>query len=123
MDKAKVLLAHVPRILGDVLTHILEGQPDIAVVGEVDTLDDLPRAVARLRPAAVILTPLPRTGGRWSLRILWDRCPELLVVEIDADHDRVVVRSADGRSRHLELSAAGIVQAVRSAAGQPRPDR
>ncbi len=52
-----MVLANIPQILRQILGDLVNQQRDMAVVGEVRMLGELPAAVAALQGEVVILTP------------------------------------------------------------------
>ncbi len=109
MKQSRVLLANIPPILGRILTDLVNGQPDMAVVGAVGSLAELPPAIASLRAEAVILTlPRPAIG-----RAICRRHPSIIVLGHMPGIDRIVVWPASGAASCIETTAAGIVRALR----------
>ncbi len=56
MEKRRAVLANIPQIPAQILRDLVNQQRDMAVVGEVRTLGELPAAVAALQGEVVILT-------------------------------------------------------------------
>ncbi len=113
MKQSRVLLANMPPILGRILTDLVNGQPDMAVVGEVRSLAELPPAIASLRAEAVILT-FPRPAiGRAIYRAIRRRHPSLTILGHLQGVDRIVVWPASAAARCIDMTASGVIRALR----------
>jgi DNA-binding NarL/FixJ family response regulator len=110
-----VLLAAMPQMLCDILTDVLSGQADMAVVGGLPDRNSLVAAALATR-AEVIVIGLPDGD-------LPAECGELLDAQ---PHVRVFGVGANGREAFLyqtrthriplgEVSPQGLVQAIRTA--------
>jgi len=120
MGKVRIVLANMPQILCQIMRDLLDRQPDMTVVGEVGTLDEVPRAVDSLGAEAVILTLPSPTSGRAVYLALRGEQPHLTVLGLAPEDDRAVVWSPHTSPRPVELSAAGILEALREHAPRPR---
>ncbi len=120
MAKVRVVLANMPQILTHILRDLVNRQPDMAVVGEVRTLTDLPTLVASHRPHAVILTFSPPSVGRAICGALRAHRPALLLLGLAPRNDRAVVWSPDAPPEPIEMSAAAILRALRGHAERDR---
>jgi DNA-binding NarL/FixJ family response regulator len=120
VKQARVLIANMPPILGQILTGLVNAQPDMSVVGEVRSLAGLPPAIASLRAAAVILT-LPRPSvGRAMCRAIRRHHPAITLLGQVPGMDRIVVLPAGGAASCIAMSASGIVRALRGQGAQRR---
>jgi hypothetical protein len=116
MGKVRVVLANMSQILTRILRDLVNLQPDMAVVGEVRTLADLPIAVASLHPQAVIVTFSPPSTGVSVCCTLRERYPTLTLLGLAPKSDRAVVWFPDASPQSIELSAGAIVSALRTGA-------
>ncbi len=117
MGKLWVFLAHVPRILGDILKDLVERQPDMAIVGEVRSLVELPQAIASLRAEVVILTLSPPGVVRSVCGALRKHHPALTLLGLVPSCDQVIVWSTNAAPQHIEMTASGILVALRGRVG------
>ncbi len=118
MPRLRVVLGAMARILRQILRDLVDRQPDMEVVGEVRTLAGLPKAIESCRAEAVILT-LPPLDDADILCALRRDHPGLTFLAIAGDHDRAAVWPAGEDPRPIEVSAAGILIALRQ--GRPSP--
>lgn len=113
MEKLRVVLANMPQILKQILRDLVDRQPDMAIAGEVGTLAELPSAVAALQAQAVILTFSPPRAGRAICRVLRERYPALTLLGLALGNDRAVVWPPGTAPRPIEITASGILKALR----------
>lgn len=109
----RVLLANLPRILAQILRDLVSRQPDMAIVGEVRALAEVPAAVASLQAEAVIVAASERDLVR-SVAVLRDRDPALTFLCLAPAGDRAVLCSPHAPPRPFELSASGVLGALRA---------
>jgi len=90
-------------------------QPDIELAGEVGKQDDLADAVAQTRPDVLILGMDDREKYRVQCGFLLGRYPEMKILALAPEQNRAQFYWAivDVRSRSLESSEAGILDAMR----------
>lgn len=119
--KIRVMLANIPPTLRPILRDLVNRQPDMAIVGEVRTLAELPPAVASLRAAAVILTLSPPATGRTICGALRKRHPALTLLGLAQQDNQTEVWLPHTSPRTIQLSATGILTALRGQTGQIRP--
>ncbi len=117
MKRLRVVLVNMPRILGHVMRDLVGRQPDMAVVGEVRSLAELPPAIASLRSQAVILTLSPPVTGRSVCSALRKQHPALTLLGLLPRCDRIVVWSTTAPPQHIEMTAFGILVALRGRVG------
>ncbi|MEP6732535.1 MAG: hypothetical protein ABJE10_17960 [bacterium] len=117
MERIRILLAEVPRMLSEIIESVVEGQEDMSIVGAIDTRD---RVLATLETthADVVIVGLRSAETTTALDpVLYDR-PRLKLLAI----------SGDGRSSYLyelkpyckplgDVSPSGLVDAIRAMAG------
>jgi len=90
-------------------------QPDIELVGEVGNQDDVTEAVEQVRPDVLILAMDEREKHRDQCGFLLGRYPDMRILALAPEQNRALFYWAivDIRSRPLESSEAGILEAVR----------
>jgi hypothetical protein len=99
----------------DLVLAIIADQPDIEVVGETRTDDEITEIVARLRPDCLILAleePEVRPG---LCGFLLGRYPEMKILALAPEKNRGFFYRAfvDIRTESVETSEEGILEAVR----------
>ena len=115
MDKLRVVLANMPQILRQIMRDLVDRQPDMAIVGEVRTLAELPDAITASRAQAVILTLSPPSPGLSFCETLLARHPTLTLVGLALRHDRAVIWPPWTGPRAIEMSGQAILGALRGA--------
>lgn len=90
-------------------------QPDIEIVGEVGDHGDLTEAVEQVRPDVLILAMEEPEKHRAQCGFLLGRYPEMRILALAPEQNRATFYWAilDIRTRTLESSEAGILNAVR----------
>lgn len=79
----RILVVDDHAIVRDGLRLILEGQPDIAVVGEATRGEEGVEKAIQLKPDVVIMDlTMPGMGGLKSIRILKQQCPQIKVMAL-----------------------------------------
>ena len=116
MASTRILLVALPRMLEEIVTHILS-QRGLEVAGTVRKVDGLPRKVARARPDVVVLgeddPPLAAA--------LLEQSPRLKVLTVaEEGQDSWLYGLNPERTRLGALSPARLVRAVQRAARPPR---
>ena len=87
MSKIKILLSSRPKLLSDVIRHLIERQPDMEVIGEVSDPLQLLITTQNTVADAVIITPLTANGEPRICRELLAEHPELMILTLQADTD------------------------------------
>lgn len=119
MTKLRVLLANMPWILTEILRELLDRQPDISVVGAVRTAE-LPSAVDAHGAEALIVSA-PRGTTNPVRDVLRQRHPTLTLLELVPADDRAYLWSPGAAATPIELSADGILAALRGRPPQRGP--
>ena len=115
MKRVRVLVANRPRLMREIVIATMADQPDIEIVGELGDDGDLTEAVEQSRPDVLILAmdePEKRSG---QCGFLLGRYPDMRILALAPEKNRAMFYWAiiDIRTRPLESSEAGILQAVR----------
>lgn len=98
----RVLIADEQPVVRLGLRHLLSGDPAFQVVGEVESLAQLERALINSRPDVVLVEPGPADGGGLELlRRICNRAPAFRVIVYTSHADQVRIVTA------LELGVAG----------------
>jgi AmiR/NasT family two-component response regulator len=97
-----------------IMTTIAD-QPDIEIVGEVGDSGDLTEAVEHVRPDVLILAMDDPEKHRAQCGFLLGRYPGMRILALAPEQNRALFYWAilDIRTRPLESSEAGILNAVR----------
>jgi len=115
MNRIRVLIAHQPRLIRELIGSTIADQPDIELVGQVGKHQDLAEAVAETRPDVLIMPLDQRDKYRGVCGFLLGRYPEMKVLAIAPEKNRALFYWAivDIRSKLLESSEAGLLDAMR----------
>ena len=115
MKRVRVLVANRPRLMRELIMATIADQPDIEIVGEVGDEGDLTEAVEQVRPDVVILAMGEAEKHRAQCGFLLGRYPEMRILALAPEQNRALFYWAtlDIRTRTLESSEAGILNAVR----------
>ena len=121
MEKTRILLVddHIIVRLG--LMTLLDGQPDMQVVGEAGTAAEAVDAVEKLRPDVVLMDiRLPGEGGIEATRQVTTRFPKSRVVMLTSfADDELVMRAINAGAVGYVLKQIGtdeLLRAIRAAA-------
>ncbi len=123
MTPIRVLIADDMALHRELLSKLLERQPDIVVVGEAGSPDEAVTATTELSPDVVLMDlRMPRhdpQGGIRAIRRIVDRYPEVKIVALTESDDEADVRSVAlaGAAGYVvkSVKAAKIAEAVRAA--------
>lgn len=120
-EKTSVVLADDHAVVRGALKALLEGQPDLAVVGEAADLASARAAVAELQPRVLVLdVNLPDGLAVDAVGGMREEAPETEIVLLTMERDMTLARSAidSGARGYLFKDAAHLelIEAVRHAA-------
>ena len=115
MKRVRVLVANQPRLMRELIMNTIADQSDIELVGEVGNRRDLAEAVEQTRPDVLILAMDESDKSRTQCGFLLGRYPEMRILALAPEQNRALFYWAtlDIRSKPLESSEAGILNAVR----------
>jgi hypothetical protein len=110
-----VLLAAMPRMLCDIITDVLRGQPDLVVLGELPDCSNLVAAAVAARAEIIVIGltdgDLPAECGE-----LLDAQPHMRALGVEANgREAFLYESRTHRIPLGEESPQGFVQAMRRA--------
>jgi hypothetical protein len=120
--RTRVLIAGLDRLLCDLVTRLVNAQPDMQVAGTLRPAEDLLVAAARTNASIALLSIEESDLVGAANRMLGDRPPLRLVALQDGGREVVVPELRPYLVRYGELSPDGLVQAIRTAS-QPLPYR
>lgn len=110
-----VLLAAMPQMLCDIITDVLSGQADIAVLGELLDRSSLVAAALATR-AEVIVIGLPDGDLPAQCRELLDAQPHIRVLGVGANgREAFLYQTRTHRIPLGEVSPQGLAEAIRAA--------
>jgi DNA-binding NarL/FixJ family response regulator len=112
LASTRILLVALPRMLEEIVSHMLRSQRGMEVAGTMRSVDRLSRKVARARPDVVVLggddPPLAAE--------LLEQSPRIKVLAVaEEGQDSWLYSLIPERTRLGALSSARLVQAVRNA--------
>lgn len=116
LANVRVLLVNVPRLLGDVMSGIMAGDPEIKIVSEVSGKDML-GAIAGLDPNLVVF------GGESDeteiyVALMGARYPMLRAVTVDADGRAATIYEPGSAARRVtDISPRMMLSLIRGPAG------
>jgi DNA-binding NarL/FixJ family response regulator len=115
MKRVRVLVANKPRLMRELIASTIADQPDIELVGEVASGEDLAETVEQARPDVLILAMDDCDKYRVQCGFLLGRYPNMRILALAPEQNRAQFYWAivDIRSKSLESSEAGILNAVR----------
>jgi DNA-binding NarL/FixJ family response regulator len=115
MKRIRVLVANQRRLMRELIMTMIADQPDIELIGEVGKRGDLADAVAQCRPDVLILAMDQPDRCLAQCGFLLGRYPEMKIVALGLKQNQAQFYWAivDIRSKPLESSEAGILDAVR----------
>lgn len=115
MKRVRVLVANHPRLMRELVMATIADQPDIELVGEVQDERELADIVEQVQPD-VLIVALDRAEERTGqCGFLLGRHPAMKILALAPEQNRGIFYWAvvDIRTRALESSEAGILNAVR----------
>lgn len=116
MKRVRVLVATRPRFMRELILSTIADQPDIELIGEVSNEADVIDAVEQSRPDVLILAMDEQQKFRTECGFLLGRHPEMRILALAPERNLASYFWAvvDIRTRTLESSEAGILEAVRA---------
>ena len=117
MQKAiRVLVAHRPRLMRELILTTFADLPDIEIVGEVGDESEISESVKRTLPNFVVIA-LDQPGKRPAIcdELLREH-PEVRVIAVAPERNSIVYywASLNIHSNDIEASEEGILNAMRS---------
>ena len=116
MDRIRILLAEVPRLLREIIESVVAGQGDMSIVGVIATREPVIAALEET-PADVVIVGLRNEETAADLTpILYER-PRVKLLAISRDGGSTTVYELRPFSVPLiDVSPTGLVDAIRAAA-------
>jgi len=116
MEKAiRVLVANRPRMMRELIVATFADQPDIEIVGEVATDEEIPNTVKRTMPDLVVVA-LDEPGKRPRVcDVVLRQHPQVKIIGVDTKQNYSVFywASLDIHASDIEASEEGLLNAVR----------
>jgi chemotaxis response regulator CheB len=115
VKRVRVLVANRPRLMRELIMATIADQSDIEIVGEVADGGDLTEAIEQVRPDVLIVAMDEPEKNRAECGFLLGRYPGMRILALAPEQNRALFywASLDIRTRTLESSEAGILNAVR----------
>jgi len=115
VKRVRVLVANRPRLMRELVLATIADQPDIEVVGEVGNEGELTEAVEQVRPDVLVLAMEEPEKRPSQCGFLLGRYPDMRILCLAPEQNRALFYWAivDIRTRPLESSEAGILNAIR----------
>src|SRR5712671_6273155 len=117
MEKSiRVLVAHHPRLMREIVLTTFADQPDIEIVGEVTEESEISESVKRTLPNFVVIA-LDHPGRRPAIcDVLLREHPDVRVIAVAPEKNYIVYywASLNIHSNDIEASEEGILSAMRA---------
>ncbi len=119
MHKTRVLVANRSRLMRDLVKETLADQPDIEIVGEAQSESDVTELVDIARPDFVIIALDDDKQHLDLCGFLLGRYPQMRILALSSERGKSVCYWAfvNIRSRYVETSQEGLLNAVRNVSG------
>jgi chemotaxis response regulator CheB len=116
VEKIRVLVANKPRLMRELVLATIADQPDIEIVGETDSEQEVTELVERTRPDFLVLGLEEQEKRPALCGFLLGRYPEMKVLAVAPERNSTVFYWAflDMRSKRVESSEQGILDVLRS---------
>jgi AmiR/NasT family two-component response regulator len=118
MKRIRVLIAHQPRLMRELISATIADQHDMEVIGEIERREDLTEVVDQTRPDVLVVPIEEDEIYHAQCGFLLGRYPEMKILALDPEQNRAFFYWAivDIRSKSVESSEAGILDAIRQRA-------
>jgi DNA-binding NarL/FixJ family response regulator len=125
VTKTRVVLADDHETVRQGLHLLLDGQPDIDVVGEAADGHEVLQQIARLKPQVVVIdVSMPHMNGLEATRKIRDAAPDVAIVTLTRHADEAYVQAflSAGVSGYVlkQSPSSELLQAIRAAAAGRR---
>jgi DNA-binding NarL/FixJ family response regulator len=116
----RVLLADDQNLIREGLKALLDQEPDLQVIADVDNGYDAVQQAEALQPDVVLMDlKMPRMDGITATQTICERCPDTRVLVLTASDDEISVRNALQVGAHgyllKDMSPDELANAVRTA--------
>jgi DNA-binding NarL/FixJ family response regulator len=116
VDRIRVLLGNMPRMLRELVGAAVTEAPDISLVGDVDAGDEIAASLDRT-DADVLIVSVPDERARASFEPLLYRNPRLTLLTIGANGRSVALHELRPHTVTLgDVSPTELVAAIRESA-------
>jgi len=115
VKRVRVLVANHPRLMRELVLAVIADQPDIEIVGEVQEESQLAEAVEDAEPDILILALEDADKRIAQCGFLLGRYPQMRILALAPEQNLGLFywATVDVRTRPLESSEAGILNALR----------
>lgn len=115
VERIRILLAELPRMLRDIIESVIAGQSDMSIVGSVDARDRVTTALDRT-PADVVIVGMRDAETTATLTPVLLAQPRLKLLAISGDERSSYLYELRPHTVPLgDVSPQGLVDAIRSA--------
>jgi chemotaxis response regulator CheB len=115
MESIRVVLFHMPGMLGDILRNAVAGQPDMTVAGEIADQERLAPTVQRADPDVIIIGAADGDLPPFLQRVM-EASPRLKILVVAADGREVVLHELRPNAIPvLDVSVESILREIRRA--------
>jgi DNA-binding NarL/FixJ family response regulator len=115
VERIRIVFAHLPLMLRDILRSAVAGQSDMEVVGEVAEVEELPFTLRRTAPDVVILG-LHQWEVPELFTPLFDEDPWVKILAVTSDGREAVLYELRTHAMPIgEVSPQGLAKAIRAA--------
>jgi hypothetical protein len=122
VERIGILLACMPRILGEILAEHIEGQADMQILGELVNADELTSAMNRLAPDLVVIGAEAEDPPATCAALL-RQAPGVKVIAIERDGRRATLYELrPARTLVADPSVQSFLGLIRSAVDPARAD-
>ena len=112
-QKVRVLLVDDHRVVREGLKGLIDGQPDMAVVGEAADGQAAVEQALSLRPDVVVMdVNMPRVSGVEATRLIADKVPQVRVVGLSVRDDEEVAAAMREAGAHSHVAKGGEAEAL-----------
>jgi hypothetical protein len=114
MEPRRIILAHVPRFLREMLERAFVNDPGLRIVAEVADLSEVPEAITRTGAQWVIVS-VPPTGQLSAVAdLLLTAHPSIRLVNVATDGSHVTMQWVEPRTQALdEFSMSELIALLR----------
>jgi len=115
VKRVRVLVANHPRLMRELVLAVIADQPDIEIIGEVQEESQLAEAVEDAEPDILILALEDADKRIAQCGFLLGRYPQMRILALAPEQNLGLFywATVDVRTRPLESSEAGILNALR----------
>jgi len=115
VERIRIVFAHMPRMLRDILRGIVGDQSDMEVVEQVAEVEEVPLALRRTAPDVVIVGLQDWQAPEFFVK-LFGEIPQVKILAVTGDGRQAVIYELRAHATPVgEVSPQGLVRAIRTA--------